>query len=953
MRSHFFLALLISTSLLAQANPTFIDLSKQANTSWEDDGIANNGKGGWTDEGINDFYMYPPIETGVVTRNAHSFLLLDEKANEGRSIILLKGSERCQDKPESVEIPTPGVKGQYVYFLQTAAGRPPKQEKNAIVAEYEIFYEDGTSVKIPVRDEIEIRQWYVAAWYDNSGRAAWPFITGVNTYSQKWKKFVGLWAMQWTNPNPEKPLAKIVLRSMGGATPAIFAVTVSDTDAHADQVALKTHFVRPPEAPANYFLPKEKIEKQGILAAAMAENHFQGLCSVAVIKPDLLAVTVDGGFDGNAFSASIDWPAKEAECFRVEADGKPIALGSPMGRQSVEYWNGNVGPFPVVTLYRHTFYIPLQKPLPSGAEVAVSVSGITKPLTDRLAFRYDPAQTISPIIKINQVAYSPLGTQRFAYLGWWAGDLGAVDYADFKTFEVVDESTGKKVFDGPVTLRAGQDAGSGENIFEMNLAALKPGKYHIVIPGLARSDSFGVGGDGIRSMYYDTMRAFFHQRAGVELPAKNTAFPRSAYLTDCYESGYMVGNANYAPKPGEAVKSFSGGYHDAGDDDCFTQHLRATAQTLLVYEAFPKAFHDKDLNLPESGNGIPDLLDEAAFALSFYHDTQREDGAIYYGRGNDQDYIREVEKKTGKRPAFGLLDPRNNSSSEYAAVAAQYSRLIAPYNAKRAADFLASARKAYDWACTHPDEKPDPRLGNEIILSWAAAELFKTTGESRYNQDFLRFVRDEGALKKAHWSLGALVWFPRWTYLSTDRPEKDAALDQEFRAALLKDAEFARKRTLENPYRNGWDRKAAGWGNLNGGGHHAFTSMLAYLATKDPAHLETVTLNADFQLGANPLSKTFISAIGTRPPNFPQLNPHLYSGPKKTGAMAPGITIYGLSCSKPDSMDTKSWFPASTPGYRCWRDLGAGGAEVSSEFTINETIGHSAMLYAFLFALNP
>jgi hypothetical protein len=67
----------------------------------------------------------------------------------------------------------------------------------------------------------------------------------------------------------------------------------------------------------------------------------------------------------------------------------------------------------------------------------------------------------------------------------------------------------------------------------------------------------------------------------------------------------------------------------------------------------------------------------------------------------------------------------------------------------------------------------------------------------------------------------------------------------------------------------------------------------------------------------------------------------------------PGITIYGISCGKADFNDMTGWYPVATPGYRCWRDLGNGGAEISSEFTINETIGHSAMLYAFLHAMAP
>lgn len=939
------LLLLLPVATLTSA-PVCIDISKQANSRWEDDGIADNGAGGWTDEGINDFYMYPPLEPGEVNRNNHTFRLLDAARNNGNSIILLKGSVRSLDKPAEIEIPVPEVKGRFLYFLQVAAGRPQTQEKNALIAEYEVVFADGTTSKIPVRDDLEIRQWYTPTWYDNSGRGAWPFITGVNTYSRKWKKHVGLWAMQWENPTPDKAISKIILHSMGGATPAIFAITADSMDAHADQTALKTHFVRPPEAPADHFKVKEEAEKKGILAAAVAENHFQGLCKVDVIRPDLLAVTVDGGFAGNAFSASVDSPTQQP--IKVLSNGKPVGITGKPGRESVEYWNGNIGKFQVVTLYRHTYYVTLEKPLPAGAKVEVEVADIAEPLRKRLDFTYEPSKTHTPAIKINQVAYSPLSAMRFAYLGWWAGDQGAVDFSSFKSFEAVDEKTGRVALEGSLTERSANDPSSGEKIYEMDLGKLPAGQYHIRIPGLARSDSFGVGGAGITKMYQDTMRAFFHQRAGVPLLAANTDFPRPATLTDCYESGFMVGNPSYTPKPGEAVKRFSGGYHDAGDDDVFTQHLRATAQPLLIFEVNPQAFKDGDLNIPESGNGIPDILDEAEFALSFYKNTQREDGAIYFGRGNDEDYIREIDRKTGKRPAFGLLDPRNNTATEYAAVAAQLARLFKPIDAAKSKSYVDSAKKAYDWAAKNPDEKPDVRLGNEVLMSWAAAELFKTTGEERYHQDFLRLIKDEQALKKAHWSAGFITWLPRWTYITTNSPLKDEALNKEFSEALIKEAVALRQRTVDNPYRNGWNRKAAGWGNHNGGGYHAFTPMLAYILTKDPVHLDTISLNADFQLGANPLSKTFISGIGSRPPNFPQLHPKLYTGPKKTGKSAPGITIYGIACGKADFNDMKAWYPVATPGYRCWRDLGNGGAEVSSEFTITETIGASAMLYAFL-----
>ena len=935
----------------------FTDLKAIANTPLEDDGVANNHEGGWTDEGINDMFVYPPIEFGKVERNGHTFEIIDPKTNGGRSVILLRGSERGKDKPESVEIPIGGKLAPYVYFLQTATAAPMKTEKNYLVATYEVVFQDGTRETIPIRDEIEIRQWFAGAWWDNSGAASWPFFMATNVYSQKWKKLIGVWSMQWKNPSPEKPIEKIVLRSAGTAVPAIFAVTISDQDFRADEVKLKQHFVRPGGVPEGFFDAKLKLERARVFEAAEKAGHFQGIRSVTPVRPDLLAVTVDAAMGESGPGLNNDLMAKlqVPESFSLQSGGGKVFHPEKVGRQSVELWKGNVDSFPEVVLYTHTFYLKLAQPLKSGETCTVTVPAIPGRFTNKMEVTCTPEKTITPAIKVNQVAYSSLANERYAYLGWWAGDLGTVDFSDMTKFEVVDEASGKAVLSGDIMLRSEADPTSGEKVSEMKIDQLPPGKYHIRIPGFARSDSFGVGlADGIKDLYYHTMRAFFHQRAGVELKAANTEFPRPVTHGATYESGFGVDNPNYVPKPGEKSRAFSGGYFDAGDDDTFTYHLRATGQSLLIYEAFPEIFKDKDLHLPESGNKIPDILDEALWGLSFYQDNQRPDGAIYLGQGNDQDYIREIQGKKGKRPAFGLLEPRNNSATEYAAVAAQTARLLRPFDAAKADKLVASAKAAYAWARANPDQGLSPdeekRSGNKLMEAYAAAELFNTTGDAAYNQDFIALYKD-GALK-AHWSFAWLPNLVRWAYVNSKQPGVDEAIRGEMTSAIKLDADNAATGTRAASYRNGSRvGTAQGWGSFNGGGHQAFGSVLAYLLTKDVKYLTTASLNADFQLGANPLSKGFITGLGARHPIQPQLNPLLYSGPEKTGKTAPGITVYGLAGQPKDGfVNNAKWYPDKTPPGRHYVDQGS-GSEASSEFTITETIGSSAMLYEFLYAL--
>jgi endoglucanase len=958
MKPFFLTALLLASPVLLRAETEFLDIKAQANTALEDDGVANNNQGGWTDEGINDMGVYPPIPTGKVERNGYQFELIDPKANGGNAVIMLRGATRGKDKPESVEIPVGGKVAPFIYFLQTAAGAPEKAEKNYRVATYEVVFKDGTREVIPVRDEIEIRQWFAGAWWDNSGAASWPIFMGTNVYSVKWKKLIGVWAMQWKNPSPDKPIEKIVLRSAGTAVPAIFAVTLSDRDFRADEAKIKEHFTRVEGAPEGYFDAKVKLERARIFEAAEKAGHFQGIRSVVPIRPDLLAVTVDGaiGETGPGLNNDALLALQKPESFSLQSGGGKAFQPEKVGRQSVELWKGNVASFPEVVLYSHTFYLKLAEPLKPGETVTVTVPAIPERFTRKMDMAFSPEKTTTPVIKVNQVAYSALADERYAYLGWWAGDLGTVDFSDMKTFEAVDEATGKTVLTGDIVVRAEADPVSGEKVTEMKIEKLPPGKYHLRIPGFARSDSFGVGlANGIKDLYYHTVRAFFHQRAGTELKKEHTDFPRPVTHAAIYESGFGVDNPNYVPQPGEKSRSFSGGYFDAGDDDTFTYHLRATAQSLLIYEAFPDVFKDADLNLPESGNKIPDVLDEALWALSFYLDNQRPDGAIYLGQGNDQDFIREVQGKKGKRPAFGLLDPLNTSATEYAAVAAQTARLLRPFDAAKADKLVASAKAAYAWAKANPDQGMSPdeqkRAGVQLMQAYAAAELFNTTGDPAYNQDFIALQKADAL--KAHWSFAWLPGLVSWAYVNSKQPGVDEAIRKDMIEAIRKGAEYNAKQTREAAYRNGSRIGVAqGWGSFNGGGHQAFGSILAHLLTKDPKYLSTASLNADFQLGANPLSKGFITGLGARHPIQPQLNPLLYSGPEKTGKTAPGITVYGLAGQpKEDGINNPKWYPSSKiPPGRHYVDQGS-GSESSSEFTITETIGSSAMLYEFLYAL--
>ncbi len=975
----------LTAALAVNAGPTFIKLDEAANAGIEDDGIGDNGQGGWTDEGINDMYIYPPVEFGKVTRNGYAFNVIDPATNNGKSVIILKGGERCKEKPSEVSVKVGGVKAKYLYVLQNAAAQVKGEPKNYLAAVYTVKYADGSAIEIPIRDDIEVRQWWTKNWYDNGEDKSWPFFIGQNTYTEKWKMYLGVWATRWENPTPDKPIDQITFRTEGKEVVIIWAATLDDADYFASP-DVKKDFKRPDGPPAGYFEKKLEGENQRIFAAMREKGFAKGVRRVDLIAPDLVAVTIDSAVSrGAGIGESKAAALQDAKNFAIAENGKKETTApTKVGRHSYMYDTANVGAFPNTKIYWHTYYLRLGTPLASGHSYLVSVKGLPEGMTAEAKLDYDVAKTSTPAIKVNQAAYSTKALRKYAYLGWWAGDLGAVDYAALKTFTVVDDANGKEILSGEITARTPpedkkvkpEEEVSGEEVRQLDLSPLaKTGRYHIVIPGLGRSDSFSVGGDGVFDEYKTVMRGFLFQRCGCELTKEVCDFPRSACHLRNYESGHLVCGVNEKyengkpvvqnppAKPGEPTKEFRGGYHDAGDFDLFYGHFIATSQIMIAFETKPEAFKDGDLKLPESGNSIPDILDEAEWGLKFYADTQQEDGGVISGRGNDEDYITKEWKEEFKKwkqerpewkafgdyPPYGNFFPSNASSNSFAAVAAQFSRCVRKYDAKKADAYLAKAKKAYDWALRHQAPGYDQegisycKIEWKKSWIWAASELFKTTGEKEYNEVVVKLADKKEDAFKSHWNRANSIPFFKWAYATCEQPGVDAKLKKEFREHIVKSAEGIAASDEKRAYRMGAGKEDGGWGNLVGGGYYGSVSLMAYLLTGDQKHLDAASLNADYQLGANPLSRSFITGLGARPPEHPEVRAWLYD---PRGAPCPDIPVFGPG-GNPKSLDDVH--PDDVPIWRRWLDDRI--AAMHSEFGIAGPMGDAAMLYGILWAL--
>lgn len=159
-----------------------------------------------------------------------------------------------------------------------------------------------------------------------------------------------------------------------------------------------------------------------------------------------------------------------------------------------------------------------------------------------------------------------------------------------------------------------------------------PGSYYLHLPATGDSSyAFRIADDAYDIVGAVAMKSFYFQRANhaKELPYASDALAGWAGAGREWVDGESHPTDYAAPAgPGSADHGeldVHGGWFDAGDYQK-TLWGRGVAQMLWGYELNPSVWTDGQLNIPESGNGVPDLLDELSWELDFYVRMQRPDG---------------------------------------------------------------------------------------------------------------------------------------------------------------------------------------------------------------------------------------------------------------------------------------------------------------------------------------
>ncbi|MEM7520268.1 MAG: glycoside hydrolase family 9 protein [Pseudomonadota bacterium] len=573
-------------------------------------------------------------------------------------------------------------------------------------------------------------------------------------------------------------------------------------------------------------------------------------------------------------------------------------------------------------------FLELETPLAPGAQIEVRFDDAD---FETIAATYAPETTVSEAIHVNLAGYDPDDAGKTAYLSSWNGfaydadhERGGVGVPQVFTagmaYDVIDEATGSIVMSGDTTLAQGVEDGTNfwqnyalTDVAQMDLAGLTdPGTYYIVVDGVGRSQSFEVQDDHWFDLFTHTFRGYYHKRSGIELTEEFTDWtrPRALHPDDgitIRETTVKITDTSEAfdgslPKPfefwegnltGGIVDDAWGGWHDAGDFDRRTQHMQSSRKLTELHEMETEFSEEFDGGIPESGNGIPDLLDEAIWGSMVFRKLQHDDGGVpggiesaSYGSYGDSSF-------TDQRDLY-VYAPDVWTSWEFAATAAKISRALEPYDAVEAAAWLQSGIAAFDWA------EANIPTGEGYDNGWlptsrnlAAAELLISTGDPAYETLFAEtfvYGQDDN-----------IEWFENQyeaAYVIANAP--DGAVDPELKAQALQVMRDRADWLLENGQNSGFgfitDPYAPyGWGNTASQPTNSADFLIRMHAlTGEAKYLEPVAQDVDYALGANPMNMTFITGMDRLVEDIRQPLTILDADSDVLGGdPAPGITLYG------------------------------------------------------------
>ena len=490
------------------------------------------------------------------------------------------------------------------------------------------------------------------------------------------------------------------------------------------------------------------------------------------------------------------------------------------------------------------------------------------------------------------------------------------------SFYLVNTSSRQRVFGHTLFLQQSNDPATGLTIYRGDFSSFgEPGSYRIEIPGHGQSYAFQIGDSVYLDVYMRSLKALYFQRCGIELKSEFAG----VYLhLVCHSSDALY----HTSTDSSGYHDTSWGWHDAGDYGKYVVNACISAGTLLMgYEYFPEKFDHDGLNIPESGNQIPDVLDEVRFELEWLLKMQRPDGAVYF-KVTPKSFESFIMPQNDKSSRY-LYEVSSTATADFAALMARAGRIYDSMDSIFAQTCLLAAEQAWSFLEANPAIVPSGGFKNPADTQtgeygdgddrderlWAAAELYETTGKGTYHTYFQSHYTQPGVFTSVM-GWGGVAPLAHLTYLLSQRAGINSTIQSQLQSALVSYCQTLVTQRNQSGFQTLLKPGEYNWGSNSSALNKAILLIFAYKRTQQKPYLDAASDQFHYVLGVNAHNMTFITGIGDVSPLHPHHRPSQADGIIKP---IPGLLIGGANQYLQDAILAAN-FNSSTPPALCYMD---------------------------------
>ena len=669
--------------------------------------------------------------------------------------------------------------------------------------------------------------------------------------------------------------------------------------------------------------------------------------------------------------------------------------------------------------YEHTLFLKLPKSMIQGKTYTLQIpAGINSDVTTK-DITFDIFNNRSDAVKVNIVGYSTANTIKSADVYEWMGDGNGRDYSTFvgKNVYIYNTATGESQVVGTLTFWKNKATETsnfiliGSNVWNVDFSGFHTaGNYRLAVEDIGCSDDFTISDNTYYEPFKVSTQGYYYMRVGESnmdvvpivrhplfLPGKDPAGCTVQITTmQQYDPNWSkIGSSGdpwdntstdatnpnawaYYVKKDNNGKPLTnpnawGGHADAEDWDRSIGHVSNIYDMLLPYIVTNGVLSDDNFHIAESGNGIPDIIDEARYEVDYF--LRLRDG-MGYSHGLNNPNVSNANSPVFYQAGTSAVAAWANAAN--AAMLGDCFRIAG--NTDLMAVYRDSAIVAYNYALSLTNQMLTNTLdvgnmtftGNDFRIT-AAAFLYNITGDTKYEDDLNSLSKCKTASSTICNTSSTCELYAAVGYLFTNQTVHYPTLFNNMKSSIISEAKSKEANySSSRPSRRSTDNNTGWFVTCIFNQRTIVAHALSAAGSTDRTLFENaLILEADFSLGRNPMNMINMTTAttglankkspenaytsgwndgvpGVHPGHTPYMSPQDWGGTMIMGNPSwmvknnyPAVTYSGTSPASSSPWPYGEYYYNTRYVY------------AANEFTPQQTMRGKSALYGYLYAISP